>query len=173
MSKGIKWIIVVLAIFAVGVTVGAIFSVKTEPQLLYDYFKELSGGEIGIRTKGAVLSALAVWLVLFFSAFFKFGIATTALTMAFRGFVDGYSITAILRILSFRGLPLCAFDIPRVPIEVLMAVNVMLFLTRDEKEGAGYVIRSLILLFLMLLAAVLSALFAKLVLAKVLAGFDF
>ncbi len=160
MNKGTKWLIAVLAVFALGITAGGFFAIKTKPDLLSDYFAGLSGGEISIRTVGAVLSALAVWTVLFFSAFFKFGAVTTALTVVARGFVDGYSITAILRILSFKGLPLCFFDILGVPLAVLMAANVMCVLTSEEKNGTAFVVRSMILLVSMLFAAAVSSFFA-------------
>ncbi len=173
MNKGTKWLIAALAVFAVGITAGGFFAIKAEPTLLSSYFAELSGGEISIRTFEAALSALAVWTVLFFSAFFKFGAVTTALTIVYRGFVDGYSVTAILRILGIKGLPLCFFDILGVPLALLMAANVMCVLTDNEKSGGAYVVRSIILLAASLLAAVLSSFPAGWIMPKILANFNF
>ena len=173
MNTGTKWLIAVLAVFAVGITAGAFAAVRTEPTLLYDYFAGLSGGEISIRTVGAALSALAMWSVLFFSAFFKFGAVTTALTVGARGFVDGYCISAVLRILSIKGLPLCFLDILGVPLLLLMAANVMCALTAEKPRTSVYLARSIILLAAALAAAALSAVLAGWVMSAVLSDITF
>ncbi len=173
MNRAIKWSVTILAIFAVGVTLGAIFSARTNPALLYDYFERLSGSEISIGAMEAVLSALVTWSILFFSAFFKFGSITTSLTVVVGGFVDGYSITSILRILGTRGLPMCFFDILNVPVMLLLAANTMHCLTTVDRAGKAFVIRSVILLAALLLAELLSAWLSVKVLLAVLAKFEF
>ncbi len=173
MNKGLKWLIATMAVFAIATAIGAFCSIKCSAGVLYDYFKGLSGGEISIRIGWAVQNALTVWSVLFFSAFFKFGIVTSSLTIAYRGFVDGYAVASILRILGFRGLGLCFLDILGIPILIFMATNVLFCLTDSEMCQKGYIIRSVLLLVLLIFSTALSAFLADKIINWVLSGFEF
>lgn len=170
MSRGLKWLTAAAAVFAAGVAAGSFAAVKTAPESLYNYFAGLSGGGISIRTGTAVITALAVWSVLFFSAFFKFGTVTTALAVGARGFVDGYSVTSILRILGFRGLGLCFFDILGAPCVIAMAASVMCALLSEKSGGAPYLARSGLLLLIMIAAAAAASAISGAVTGAVLGG---
>lgn len=172
MSKVIRWLAASLAIFAAGVAVGGFSAVRTEPELLYNYFQGLSGGEISIMTSEAALSALAMWLVLFFSAFFKFGGITVAVPVAMRGFVDGFSVTAILRILGFKGIGMCFLDILGAPVLLLMSATVMCYLSSEEKNTAPYLAVSGMCLVLIVGAALLSAAISGNVVESVMKGIN-
>lgn len=157
MSRVIRWLAAGLAVFATGVTVGGFSAVRTGSELLYDYFSGFSGGEISILTGTAVISALLMWSVLFFSAFFKFGGVTVAATIAMRGFVDGFSVTAILRILGIKGIGMCFLDVLGAPVVLLMSAAVMCALTSQKNSMAAYLAVSGMCLLLILGAAMLSA----------------
>ncbi|MBS7298528.1 MAG: hypothetical protein KIG65_05545 [Eubacteriales bacterium] len=157
MSRITKWLIAALVVFAAGVTVGSFSAVSTEPKLLYDYFAGLAGGEIRILTSSAVISALTVWTVLFFSAFFKFGAITTAIAVGMRGFTDGYSVTAILRILGTKGVGMCFLDILGVPLVLIMAATVMCVLSAEKKNLTSYLAVSGLCLLLLLGASLLTS----------------
>lgn len=173
MSRGYKWMIIAGTVFAAGLCAGAFAAVKTPPETLYDYFSELGGGDIKISTAPAVLNALLVWAVLFFSAFFRFGAVTTALAVGVRGFTDGYAVTSILRIMGAHGLWLCFFDILGAPVIILMAASVMCALTCPGESGARYLARSGLFLLLLVLETALCSVAAGAVAKAVLPQVSF
>lgn len=173
MSRVIKWLIAAQAVFAAGVTIGGFSAVRTAPELLYDYFAGLSSGEISILTGTAVISALVMWSVLFFSAFFKFGGVTVAAVVAMRGFVDGFSVTAILRILGFGGIGMCFLDILGAPMIILMSAAVMCSLTSGKNSMTAYLAVSGLCLLLILGATLLSSALAGTLVKSVMEGINF
>ncbi len=173
MTRGIKWLAAALAVFAAGVTAGGFSAVGTAPELLYDYFAGLSGGEISILTGTAVVSALVMWSVLFFSAFFKFGAATVALAVGTRGFIDGYSVTAILRILGIKGIGLCFLDILGAPLVLVMSATVMCALTSEKNSMAAYLAVSGLCLILSAAVAALSSALSGAAVGAVIGGITF
>lgn len=173
MEKGTKWLLVSLAVFTLGIIIGCSVGVNTAPELLYNYFKELSGGEISPLTAAAVTSAAVWWLSLFLSAFFRFGTVSASLTVGAKGFVDGFSVTAIFRILGFRGIGMCFFDCLGAPCTVLMAAMVMWFLSERESSTARFLLKSVIMLIISLAAAALASLISGAVCKALLEGMEF
>jgi len=158
MDKGIKRLIIITGIFAFGVLAGAIYSIKTNPEILYGYFKGLSGGEISINWGTKIITSAFMWAMMFFSAFFKFGLTTNALLVGARGFIDGFSICSILRILGFRGIGLCFFGIFTAPIIIVMAGFSVSYLKSERKMTGEYMIKSVIALLVLLVFSYISAL---------------
>lgn len=153
MNRGYRWLAAAGVIFVLGVAAGGFAAARTAPETLYEYFAGFSGGEINIRTGTAVLDALVLWAVLFFSAFFRFGAVSSALAVGAKGFTDGYAVTAILRILGIKGIGLCFFDIFGAPLTLLMAAYTLCALTDSAQAGAKYLARSGLLLALMVIFA--------------------
>lgn len=173
MSRIARWLAATSVVFALGVAVGCFSAVKTDPELLYNYFAELSGGEISILTGTAAVSALVVWSVLFFSAFFKFGAVTVALTVGARGFTDGFAVTAILRILGFKAIGMCFSDVIGAPIVLAMAAVVMCSLNSEKYNMTAYLAVSGICLLLFLAAALLSSALSGVLINTVIKGIAF
>ena len=157
MDKGIKRLIIITGIFGAGVIFGALYATKTSPEILFGYFKGLSGGEISINWGTKMITSAFMWAMLFFSAFFRFGITTNALLVGARGFIDGFSICSILRILGFRGIGLCFFGIFTAPIIILMSGFSVSYLKSERKMTGEYLIKSAISLFCLLIFSYLSA----------------
>lgn len=173
MSKMARWLAAATAVFAVSVAVGCFSAVKTDPELLYDYFAELSGGEISIMTGTAAISALIMWAVLFFSAFFKFGAVTVSLAVGTRGFIDGFAVTAILRILGFKAVGMCFSDIIGAPIALVMSAAVICALNSEEYNMAAYLAVSGICLLLFLASALISSALSGALVNAVIKGIAF
>lgn len=173
MEKGTKWLLLSLGVFTAGVIIGCVAGVNTEPALLYNYFRELSEGEISPLVIPAVTSAALWWLVLLLSAFFRFGTVTASLTAGAKGFIDGFSVTAILRILGFRGIGMCFFDCLGAPCVLLMAALVMWFLSERESSVARFLAKSIIMLIISLAAAALASVISGAVCSALLEGMEF
>lgn len=168
-----KWIAVAAAVFAAGIAAGSLAAVKTVPETLYGYFSSLAGGEITARTGAAVVDALILWAVLFFSAFFRLGMFTAAVGVGAKGFCDGYAIAAIMRILGVHGLGLCFFDILNAPAAILLAALSMGVLLDGRQSRSGYIVSGVMLLILSLLFASAGSMAAASITAKILAGMEF
>lgn len=151
-------------LYAAGVTAGGFAACKTLAATIYEYFSGLSGGALSPMTGTAALNAVIVWAVLFFSAFFRFGTITAMLTVLTKGFINGYAITAILRIYGFHGLTLAFRDVFYLPLFIYMAASSVYELS-DTGAGTRFTTRSILILILMVIAsvsgAVLSSLTAK------------
>ena len=173
MEKGTKWLFISLGVFTFGIVAGCSLGVKTAPEPLYNYFKSLASGEISARTLAAVTSAGVWWLALFLSAFFRFGTVASSLTVAAKGFVDGFSVTAIFRILGFRGTGMCFFDCFGAPCTLLMAAMVMNFLCDSDESTSRFLIKSIILLVISLVAAALTSLVSGVITRAILTGMEF
>lgn len=173
MEKGIKWLFAALAVFAIGIIVGCSVGIKISPKLLYDYFSELSKGEIKPFTASALINASVWWAVLFLSAFFRFGTVTASLTAAARGFVDGFSVTAILRIFGIKGILMSFLGSFGAMCTVLMAGIVMRFLDGKGNNIGGFVLRSTILLAIALVTAILASLLSSVACKMLLGSMNF
>ncbi len=173
MEKGTKWCLISLAVFALGIIIGCTVGVNAEPELLYNYFKGLSEGEIKPLTAAALTGATVWWLSLFLSAFFRFGTLTSSLIVGAKGFVDGFSVTAIFMILGFKGIGMCFFDCLGAPCTVLMAAMVMWFLSERENSTARFLLKSVILLIISLAAAAIASLISGAVCKALLGSIEF
>ncbi|MDO4618584.1 MAG: hypothetical protein Q4B31_03565 [Clostridia bacterium] len=149
--------IMITGIFAIGIALGALYATRSRPEVLYDYFADMPGGDISIKIGTVILGAVVVWAMLFFSAFFKFGVQSASLFVGLRGFLDGFAVLSILRILGFRGLGLCFFDVFTAPLLILMAFFAIGYLKNDIKSGGEYLIKSVIALALIIVFSYLSA----------------
>lgn len=149
-----KCMLLALSVFVLGVAAGSRAAVGTNPAAFSEYFAALAQNGAGIKIGAVAANSLAVWLVLFFSAFFKFGAVTASLAVGARGFVDGYAVTAILRTAGFRAAGLCFFDCLGAPLVLVMCAMCMHALADSAPAGRGYLLRSVSVLLLMLLCAV-------------------
>lgn len=173
MEKGTRWLFISLAVFIFGIVAGCSLGVNTAPELLYNYFSSLAAGEISPRTAAALTGAAVWWLALFLSAFFRFGIVTASLTVGTKGFIDGFAVTAILRILGFRGIGMCFIDCLGAPCTVIMAAMVMWFLNGGESSVARFLLKCIIILLISLAAAALASVISGAVCKALLAGMNF
>lgn len=151
-----KCLLFALAVFALGVAAGAAAAAGTDPAAFSEYFGALKANAAAVGVGAAAANALAVWAVLFFSAFFKFGAVTASLAGCTRGFVDGYAVTAILRTLGARGVGMCFLDCIGAPMAVLMCALCIEKLAAGEMGGRRYAAKSVLLLAGLLFSAALG-----------------
>ena len=164
-------LIITIFIFTAGIVFGSLFAVKTPQDRLYSYFAELAKGYAPYPIKYGVLVALAVWLLLFFSAYFKFGTLSAGSIILARGFFDGFCITAILSVLGIRGVGLFLLDFFDSCCCILMVCAVFSALKDSEYSGGKFLAQRLILLPAMLVCATLDGLLAKPLVGLALKGF--
>lgn len=148
-----KCLLLALSVFALGVAAGSRAAVGTDPAAFSEYFAALANNGAGIKIGAVAANSLVVWLVLFFSAFFRFGAVTASLAVASRGFVDGFAVTAILRTAGAGAVGLCFFDCLGAPLTLVMCAMCMHALADTAPAGRGYLLRSVLVLLLMLLCA--------------------
>lgn len=156
MKRKQMYIILAVAVFAAGVVIGGFCSISTKPDVIYEYFAGHRGGSLGMMTGTAAHNAVFVWAVLFFSAFFRFGIPVSMLAVFAKGFTNGFAITAILRFYGMYGLFMSLQDILYVPLVVYFAAAVCAE-SPSEGEKKGFVLFSLLILLLMLATASLGS----------------
>lgn len=110
-NKGIKFFLIcMLVVFCVGVVVGSVYAVGISGDAEKDIQNYLNNFFLGERRVGkdifisSLLNNLKIFSVIFIAGFFKLGIPFTLGIGCVQGFTSGFTASALIKIMGWKGL---------------------------------------------------------------------